>query len=226
MDELLIPVFIIFCLIVPAIALALLLYAVPVRATVTLVCREERREKALVISWGIIGIRYAGHGTGRITGVLIGGHTVLSRSGPPETGGGKRIPDQAPGPAGMLKTGEIIRIVQGVTGPVGSFLSAFWDECRFEDARGTVTLGLGDPVLTGEVCGYYWASRFLLQASRVYIELEPVFDRPVFGLDISMKVKVEHPIRVLMAGVELARDPAVKEAMAIAKLRAPGVAGA
>ena len=225
MDELLVPVFIVVSLIVPAIALALLLYAVPVRAAVTLVWREERREKVLVISWGIIGIRYSGHGTGRITGVLVAGHTVLSRFRPAETGGGEHVPDQAPGPAGTPKTGEIFRILQRVIVPVGSFLSAFWDECRFEDARGTVTLGLGDPVLTGEVCGFYWASRFMLQASRVYIELEPVFDRPVFGLDITVRAKVEHPIRVLMAGVELARDPAVKEAMAVAKRSAPGAAG-
>ena len=226
MDDLLIPMFILFSLLVPLMALALLLYAIPVRATVTLVWREDQQEQATMISWGIAGIRSSGNGTGRKTELLIAGRTVLSHTGPRETKGGKIAPTQTPDPAGALKINEIIPIVQRILGPVGSFGSAFWNESRFEDACGTVTLGLGDPMLTGEICGYYWASRFILQASRVYIGLEPVFDRLVFGLDITARVKVRHPLLIVIAGLELARDPSVKDAMHRVRERNRGVAGA
>jgi hypothetical protein len=226
MDELLIPVFILFSLLVPVIALALLFYAVPVRAAITLLWRGDRKEQAVVISWGIVGIRSSGNGTGRKTELLIADHAVLSHTGPRDTRGKKIAPAQTPGPAGALKIDEIVPIVQKIIGPVGSFGSAFWNESRFEDARGTVTLGLGDPALTGEICGYYWASRFILQASRVYIGLEPVFDRLVFGLDITVRVKVRHPLLVMIAGLELARDPAVKDAVHMVMGRKRGVAGA
>ena len=120
--------------------------------------------------------------------------------------------------------GGIVNVVQKLTGPVGSFSTAFWQQSRFVDARGTVTLGLGDPVLTGELCGMYWASRFVLLASRIYVELEPVFDRTVLGLDITVRMKVKHPLLVLLAGLRLALHPAIREAAGIAMRQSRGAA--
>jgi hypothetical protein len=100
----------------------------------------------------------------------------------------------------------------------------FWKASRFVEARGTLTLGLGDPVLMGEVCGMYWASRFILQASRVYVELEPVFDREVLNLDITVRMNVSHPLKILIAGIRLARDPKIVEAAGTILRQTPGAA--
>ena len=221
MDEFLIPVFIIFSLLVPVTALALLFFAVPVRAAITLVWHGDRHEQAVVVSWGIAAIRSSGKGSDRKTEVLIANRTVHSGN---VTESKKSVPDRTPAPPSALNIDEVVQIIQKIIGPVGAFGSVFWNESRFEDARGAVTLGLSDPALTGEICGYYWASRFILHASRVYIELEPVFDRQVFGMDITVRVKVRHPLLVMIAGLELARNPAVKAAMHRVMGKSRGVA--
>jgi hypothetical protein len=226
MDILVIPVFILFSLLIPPLALALLLYAVPVRAEARLLWKGDRQEQVLVISWCHLGIRTSGTGDGRITEVLVADHAILSHTGLLKTEGAEAPSgDQVPVSRGIPDTGELIHIVQRMIGPAGAFGSAVWHESRFVDARGTVTLGLDDPVQTGEICGYYWASRFLLQACRVYIELEPVFDRTVLELDITVRMKVARPLLVLVAGLKLAREPAITEFVGAAKGSAPGAAG-
>ncbi|MDD1694395.1 MAG: DUF2953 domain-containing protein [Methanoregula sp.] len=231
MDVLLIPVFILFSLLVPVLALALLLYGIPVQAEATLIHKANRQEQIVAISWGIFAIRTSGAGGTRVIDLLILDHAVVSHAGPMETvetgdaGAGESIPDRARGPASALQIDELVHIVQRMIGPVGTFGSEFWHESRFVDARGTVTLGLGDPALTGEACGFYWASRFLLQSARIYIELEPVFDRAVLELDITVRVRVGHPLRILVAGIDLAREPVVKDAMEFLKRQDAGVAG-
>jgi len=217
MDELLIPVFVLASIVVPLLALALILYAVPVRVTFRLVFRDGHQEPALAISWSVFGIRTSHVEGMTVTEVLVANHPVFSRTGSMKTQGKRHIPDQPAGLAGTPDAGEIVHIMQGIMGLAGSFGSIFWRECRFEEARGRVTLGLGDPVLTGECCGMYWASRFILEASRIYLELEPVFDREILELDITARMKVRRPLRILIAGVQLARHPAIQEAMRIMK---------
>ena len=228
MDELFIPVFILFSLLVPVLAFVLLLYAVPVRAAVTLVRAAGRREQAVVISWGMIGFRSSGAGAGQVTEVLVLGHAILTHTGPAETADERReapAPEEVP-PAGALPADGLVHVVQAAIGPVGRFGSAFWRQSRFESATGTVRLGLGDPVLTGELCGYYWASRFILLASRVDIRLEPDFDQLVLELDLTVRVKVEHPLLILLAGLALVRDPAMQDAIRLVTQKRAGGAAA
>lgn len=229
MDELLIPVFVVFLLLAPALVLALLLYLIPVRAAATLVRTAERQEQVVRISWGPIALRSSGAGTGRVTEVLISGHPVLSHTGPMETGGAEAgesaVPEPVSGKKEPIEMGELVHLVQAMIGPVGKFGSVFWQQSRFENARGTVTLGLGNPSLTGEVYGYYWASRFIFLASRIDIEMKPVFDRLVLELDITVRVKVEHPLLVMIAGLDLARASSTKDVIAYARQKRAGVAG-
>ena len=230
MDALLIPVFVLVSLTVPVLLLALLLYAVPVRAAITVVLKGERQEQVLVISWWMVGIRTSGTGTGRLTEVLIAGHAVLSHTGVPATS----TPTDGIPEAGMPETGtpsavspdigEIVHVVLKMIGPIGSFGSAFWQQSRFVSASGKVTLGLGDPALTGEVCGMYWASRFVLLASRISVELKPVFDRAVLELDVTVRLEVKHPLLVLLAGFRLAWQPAIREVIGRAMRLSRGAA--
>jgi hypothetical protein len=219
MDALLIPVFILFSLILPALAAALLLYAVPVRAAARLVHTEDRKDQIIMISWGIAAIRSSGTGDIRITEVLILDHAVISHAGPLEPGeegsSAETVPELVHRPEGPVTIEELVHIIHRLIGPVGRFGSVFWQQSRFIDARGTVALGLGDPALTGEVCGYYWASRFILEAARVDIDLEPVFDRAVLELDITVRMRVEHPLRIVAAGIDLAFSTAMKDVMAL-----------
>ena len=62
-------------------------------------------------------------------------------------------------------------------------------------------------MLTGECCGLYWATRFVLEAYRTYLDFEPDFDREVFELDITVKAELRHPLLVLAAGMRLALHP-------------------
>jgi hypothetical protein len=239
MDIFLIPVFVLFFLLVPVVALALLLYAVPVRAAIRLVRNEAMQVQTLEISWAGLRIRTSGTGADMVNEVLIGEFLVFTHTGTagsPSVGDAGRpagtitpvespVPPDGPKtnatPAGSLPAGApaasplqagwIIHSILQIIGPFESFGSVFWKASRFVDARGTLTLGLGNPVLMGEVCGMYWASRFILQASRVYVELEPVFDREVLNLDITVRMKVSHPLLILIAGIRLVRDPKIAE---------------
>jgi hypothetical protein len=234
MDALLIPAFIFFLALGPVVAVALLLYAFPVRIASGLLRNETVQSYTMVVSWAGLGIRTTASSSGSVTEVLIGRFSLISHKGSAGSAVGKRkghpsgktMPDQEATPGDVpaqpglssdtartlspLNPGRMIPLILRRAGSVSSFGSAFWKASRFVDARGKVTLGLGDPVLTGEICGTYWASRFLLQASRVYLDLEPVFDREVLGLDITVRFIVNHPLLVLIAAIRLARDPVVK----------------
>jgi len=236
MDALLIPVFVIFTVIVPVVLIALLLYAVPVRISAKLMRNGTGQTYSLGVSWAGFGIKTTKSGTNGITEVLIGKSPVISSGGSTSTPPVERAeqPSGAPHlnqtmtsndnetPPGTasesgstlspLETGRVIHIIRQMIGPAASFGSVFMRAARFVDVKGKVILGLGDPVLTGEVCGMYWASRFILQASRIYLELEPVFGREVLELDVTVRFRIDHPLLILLAAARLGMDPGVKDA--------------
>jgi hypothetical protein len=231
MDTLLIPLFVLTLVSLPLLALALLLYAVPVRAFLRVIIRDEGRGETLGMSWGVLGVRASTVGGGLKADVLILDHAVISHSGvvPIDRNDAmKAPPDLPPSPSSPITSGtslrfsEIFGLVEEAAGPIGSFLSAFWQQCRFEDARGKVVLGVDDPVLTGEICGMYWATRFLFEACRIFINFEPVFDRAVLELDVTIRMKVERPLLLLVAGVAFARQPALRKATDIIMMRRRG----
>lgn len=230
MDALLLAGFIFTIILIPVLGFALLLYAIPLRIAATLVHEDERDCQEMWISWSGIALRIRGHGPGQQVQVLFLDHAVLSHTGPLESQDEKGKPELTPekliGNDGKLQVGELIHGVQEITGPVGSFLSVIWQRSRFSGARGTLRFGLGNPALTGEVFGYYWASRFILLASRIDIRMIPVFDRPALEFDITVHGTIEHPLIVLIAGIDLVRDPAIRRVMAGDRADRPGVAGA
>lgn len=229
MDALLLFGFIILIVLLPVLGFALLLYAIPLRLEFTLARSDGHSEQGIAIAWGIVSLRIRGHGAGQLTRVLILDHAVLSHTGPLDTPEENRSPDPAPeeliGPDGTIQIGELIHRLQEITGPVGTFASVLWQRSRFTGARGTVTFGLSSPTLTGEVYGYYWASRFILLASRIDIEMIPVFDRHVLEYDISLQGMIGHPLLILIAGIGLIRDPAVWRIIAEEQAGRMGVAG-
>jgi hypothetical protein len=230
MDAFLFAGFILTIVLIPVLGIALLLYAIPLRIAATLVHSDDRDVQEMRISWGIIAFRIRGHGPGQQVQVLFLDHAVLSHTGLLEERKEEGRPDITPenllGKDGTLQAGELIHLVQEITGPVGSFLSVLWQRSRFSGARGTLTFGLGNPSLTGEVFGYYWASRFILLASRIDIRMIPVFDRPVLEFDITVHSTIEHPLLILIAGIGLFRDPAIRRVIAGNPAEFSRVAGA
>ena len=88
-----------------------------------------------------------------VTKMLILDRTVFSHAISPETAAGKRRAGAGWGRTGARRgSGQDRhgpgyrrdhRMMQALLQPAGTFGSAFWKECRFEEARGRVTLGLG-----------------------------------------------------------------------------------
>jgi len=230
MDTLLLFGFLIVIVLLPVLGLALLLYAVPIRIEVTLARSDDRDEQGITIAWGAVAFRISGRGDGQLARVLLLDHVVLAHTGPlerpEEKGSPELVPEDLVGPDGKIRIGELIHRVEEITGPAGTFASALWKQSRFTGARGTVTFGLPNPALTGEVYGYYWATRFILLASRIDIEMVPVFDRPVLGFDITLHGMIGHPLLVLIAGIGLVRDPAVRRMIAEERAGRSGAAGA
>ncbi|MEN6609892.1 MAG: DUF2953 domain-containing protein [Methanoregulaceae archaeon] len=229
MDALLLFGFFIAIVLLPALGLALLLYAIPLRIEATLALSEGRDDQGIGIAWGAVALQIRGRGAGQLTQVLFLDRVVLSHTGPLETRHEKGSPDLVPedliGPDGKIRIGELIHQVQEITGPVGTFASVLWQRSRFTGARGTVTFGLSNPALTGEVYGYYWASRFILLASRIDIEMIPVFDRPVLGYDITLHGKIMHPLLIHLAAINLIRDPGIRRMIAEERAGRPGAVG-
>lgn len=228
MDALLLFGFVILIVLFPVLGFALLLYAIPLRLEVTLARSDGRNEQGIAIAWGIVSLRINGRGPGQLTRVLILDHAVLSHTGPlgmrEENGSQNPAPEELIGPDGAIQIGELIHHLQEITGPAGTFASALWHRSRFTGARGTLTFGLSSPTLTGEVYGYYWASRFILLASRIDIEMIPVFDRHVLEYDISLQGMIGHPLLILIAAIGLIRDPAVRRIIAEERTGRPRVA--
>jgi hypothetical protein len=228
MDILLVPVFIIVILLLPILALALALYAIPLRAIAVLRYGNGRNEQEITIAWGIISVRVAG--AGQEIGVFVFGQRVFLHTLPREPGSDEAREPPAPeeffGPGGMPEPGEIIHTVHRMIGPIAAFGSVLWQQTRFEELRGTVTIGLGNPALTGELYGGYWASRFILVASRIVIDLVPDFDRAVLVLDITIRERLDHPLLALIAASRLARSISDEKAAMMAGEYRTGVAGA
>ena len=229
MDALLLFGFLIVIVLLPALGLALLLYAIPLRIEVTLARSEGRDDQGIGIAWGAVALRIRRRGAEQLTRVLFLDRVVLSHTGPLETRDEKGSPDLVPedliGPDGKIHIGELIHRLQEITGPVGTFASVLWQRSRFTGARGTVTFGLSNPALTGEVYGYYWATRFILLASRIDIEMIPVFDRPVLGYDITLHGKIVHPLLILLAAIDLIRNPGIQRMIAEERAGRPGAVG-
>ena len=84
------------------------------------------------------------------------------------------------------------------------------------------TLGLGDPVPTGECCGADLGIPVDFEASRIYLELVPVCCR-VLEPDITARMNVRHPLLVLIAGPPGWPVPWIHEVMQGMKMQSRAV---
>jgi hypothetical protein len=73
------------------------------------------------------------------------------------------------------------------------------------------------------LCGGYWATRFVLRASRIFIDMIPDFDRKILEMDMTIRIRVNHPLRILIAGIRLYGNPDIRQGITFLKPDFPGV---
>jgi len=63
-------------------------------------------------------------------------------------------------------------------------------------------LGFGNPVVTGEVYGWYWVVKGILSPlNTVRLHMEPVFNERVIEGDASLCIAVQRPLMIMLAGM-------------------------
>lgn len=220
MDTFLIPLFIIACIFFFCEFIALLLYAIPVRFALLLVQKEGQREHSVSVSWGLIGFRITGRSDQRRIETCIGSHVIHSRKlkGEPQMGDDAKIP----APADLRSVEQYLTLLSQMIVPAGRFVSVLWQECRFENCTGSIRIGTKDPVATGILYGGYWAARFGFMASRIIIDMKPEFNREIFEMDMTIRLRISHPLRIIVAGIYLMKNRAVRQSFNSGKPRARG----
>ena len=210
MDVYLVPLGILVVLAGIAFIPALILYAVPVRCTIAYAREPGHERSAVTLSWGPVAVsisRSDGDGTTR---VLIRGRRIWCSTGP---GVSPRATGRPVPPEPAVSVAEITGMVIPILGGAGAFFREFYRQCHLEGMTGTVRIGLGNPAATGMVFGAFWASRFALRASRIYLEVEPVFDRNTLSADVALRLRIRHPLVLIVSAVRFARIPAIRRSM-------------
>lgn len=221
METFLIPLFILVCTILILLFIALLLYLIPVRFVISFLRLEGQQEYSISVSWGLIGVRSIDTGDGRRTEVFIGRHVIHTRAG--EENLLKSEIAESPTPADLHSVEGYLTLIPRLIEPCGRFSTVLYYQSTFEGIDGSVRIGTGDPVATGMLCGGYWATRFVLRASRIFIDMIPDFDRKILDLDMTIRIRVNHPLRILIAGFRLFRNPDIRQGITFLKPDFPGV---
>jgi hypothetical protein len=72
---------------------------------------------------------------------------------------------------------------------------------RVEDLTSEARLGFGNPVVTGEVYGWYWVVKGILSPlGNVSLHMEPVFYGQVIEGDASLCIAVRRPLLIMIDG--------------------------
>ncbi|MFA4878055.1 MAG: DUF2953 domain-containing protein [Methanoregula sp.] len=223
MDTLFLPALLLLCLLILVLIPVILLYAIPVRSVLRFTARDNSLCETLTVTWCSIGIEVAHDPDGTRAGVLAGRNILYTfsfdRKREPARAEEKVTPVTS-----QPRVATIAHFVSWLMGPLESLGLAIWQESRFDGARGKIMIGLGDPAMTGLCYGYYWASRFMLEALRIDLEIEPVFDREVFSCDLDIRMSLRHPLRVILAAIRLVLNPAVRDIASPFRPSAPGAA--
>ncbi len=209
MDVLVLTAFVLACPVLAVLAGSLLLYGIPVRSSARLLLQEDTLRESVTVTWGFVGIRLRHDQRGAEFAILAGRHALSTYKSEPE--------HDIPPPSVRDTKPKEETGTPALHGTSGS---------RHLAAPLIRPMGTGDPALTGEIFGYYWASRFLLEAMRVSIELEPVFDREVFSCDLEASISIRHPLLVLVASTRLALHPAAREILMISRQKSSGAVAA
>jgi len=208
MDLLLIFLFITACLVLILLFASLLFYQVPLRLTVFFVYQKPRQVTVITVFWSVLGMRITTAGDHHHeTEILLGKRVVFSRTNPYMHKEPERV---GTGLLDIRSTQDLGILIRHVVSPVMDVGSALYRETAFEEVRGKVRIGLRDPAATGMLYGGYWATRFILLATRIHVDMEPVFDRECLELELAVRFRVDHPLRLLTQGIQVLKSPNIR----------------
>jgi hypothetical protein len=156
----------------------------------------------LTVSWNILGVRISTFAGQQNVAVLAVDHVLFSRVLPPSKTA--RAP-QDYGAEEIQSAGDLVQLVHRLIMPVTKIGTALYRQSSFEDVRGSVRIGLGDPVATGMLYGGYRATQFVLVASRIYLDVVPVFDRQILEVELDVRFRINHPLRILVTATRIAQ---------------------
>jgi len=215
MDILLLLIFIPLCFLFFFLVLIALLYVFPVHVSLSCVSTPQRKETAVSISWLIVCVRQVYAAGITRTDVVVARH-ILRSSQQEKDGDPVRAREPAPSrePDNLP---QILLLMPLLAGPVVHFCCRLFRLVSVNSVRGTMRIGLADPVLTGMVYGWYCAVRPLLAYSRIFLDITPVFDRNVLDMQLEMRWDLRHPLMLAISAWRLYRNRDVQEALSIMK---------
>ncbi|MEN6397109.1 MAG: DUF2953 domain-containing protein [Methanoregula sp.] len=214
MDTVYLLAFIPVCVLCALLGIALLLYAVPLRFFVQYTGTEDRKETMAAVSWNRLSICLKTAADRRELVILAAGHVLISQN--------LHLPPPSPPPKNQQKSPrpeneeirtaeDLIPLIWHLIEPVKKIGLVLYRESAFENVRGTVRIGLGDPAATGMLYGGFWATRFVFSASHIYLDLTPDFNRKILEMELSVRFRINRPLRILVAGIQVVRTPGARE---------------
>jgi hypothetical protein len=143
-----------------------------------------------------------------------GSGTLKGRDGTdvPEAGIPRGLPEDREGtgaPEGDISPARFLQLLLSLAGPGRDLLRAWFSRLRFESLSGSIRVGLADPSQTGLLYGMYWAVRSILPSDRVAIAMVPVFDREMFGMHITGRIRIDRPAGLVGSAFRFFANPAI-----------------
>jgi len=221
MEFILIPVFILACLLLILMIFTVPLYILPVRFAISVLRHDGSQENSLSVSWGTFCVRILDRGDERKMLFYIGGYVLHSRVG--REVHRKHDDAKSPVPADLHSVAGYVTLIPQLIEPVGKFGAVLFDQTTFDGIRGWIRIGAGDAAATGMLYGGYWATRSVLRASKIYVEMIPEFNRKILELDLVIRLRINHPLRVGIAGIRLFKNPAIRNGIVLSKPQLKGV---
>jgi len=215
MDIILLLIFIPLCLLLFVLVLIPLFYVFPVHVSLSCVSTQQRKETAVSISWLIVCVHQVYTAGVTRTDVMVAQHILRSSRQEKDD---DHVRASEPASSWELKNLiQILLLMPQLAGPFVQFCCRLFRLVSIDSVRGTMRIGLADPVSIGLVYGWYCAVRPLLAYSRIFLDITPVFDRNVLDMELEMRWDLIHPLMLAIDGWHLYRNRDVQEAMSIMK---------
>jgi|GEM_PF-6045699 len=200
MELLFIPIFLFLIF-----ALIFIFYLVPLDLAFKGVVGERDSDARITVVWGFIGLRSTLQKGTPCFKILVVGHTAMQWRGRP----GREI-RIAPKKKGKIRFPAVLNAIQVFWPKILRMLILLRSSISLKYLDCEVTYGLGYPVSTGLLYGFYCAMvlPMLPYGNSVSIRVNPVFDRETIRGLLHFKLRIHRPFRlgIIAAALLLKKD--------------------
>jgi hypothetical protein len=192
------------------ILLTISLYFIPVIAQIALKKTPESAYLLFQASWGVIGARTRMEGGESRHEFLIGDHPLYSRTVKDQKTRAPEVKEELKKiPSHIRRAQYLLQLIRPISHLGGKFLRSM----TLQEIRGNLIVGFRNPADTGIFYGWYCAIFPTLMVLPVSLDVTPVFDRPVLEGEIMAKVRIDRPLILLLAMLQLIFDRDVRNAL-------------